>query len=104
VTSKRDLEPYRRGVSLPIVARCRTPFDPVLPCDVLLWRVVKAGRMAQAVIRLLPGGRELRVYVGQELAWARLFHDHEDSRVLGEMADGCLADFRRTGWRRVLEE
>jgi hypothetical protein len=54
------------------------------------------------VLRLLPTGRELRVYVGQDLGWSRLFRDHEDQRQIAQMSDGTLADFERLGWTREI--
>jgi hypothetical protein len=77
------------------------PTAAIPPTEILLWTVTKNVRRARAVVRVYPHGRELRVSVEDTLMWSRLYRDHEDSRELGQMAAGTLADFERVGWRRV---
>ena len=48
---------------------------------------------------MLPHGRELRVLVGEELGWSRLFRD-ADARALRELSASTLADFEHHGWVR----
>ena len=38
------------------------------------------------------------VMVGENIAWSRLYRDHEDSRLLGQMSEGTRIDFERLGW------
>jgi hypothetical protein len=77
--------------------------DPIVPpSEALLWRVTKDTCNAQAVVRLLPHGRELRVTVNGDLMWSRLFRDDEDGHELGRMSDGCRVNFERVGWTRNL--
>jgi hypothetical protein len=78
----------------------RPPDPPPSPPKVeILWVVRKGDREARAIVRQHPLGRELVVFVGEDIGWSRLFRHHEDSRTLGEMAEGCRLDFERCGWR-----
>ncbi len=36
--------------------------------------------------------------VGENIAWSRLYRDHEDSRLFGQMSAGTRIDFERLGW------
>lgn len=74
---------------------------PQRPIEHVVWRLTKDARIAEAVVRIYPHGRELRVTVGGVLFWSRLYRDGEDSRPLGEMATGCRQDFLRFGWRNI---
>jgi hypothetical protein len=75
---------------------------PVPPVEHVLWIVRKDIREARALVRVMPHGRELRCFVGDQLAWSRLFRDHDDSRALGEMAEGACVLFEDHGWVRDL--
>jgi hypothetical protein len=75
------------------------PSGPVAPPpQITLWVVLKDTRNARATVRQHPHGRELVVLVGEDIAWSRLYRDHEDSRDLGLMAEGTRLDFERLGW------
>jgi len=54
----------------------------------------------RAVVRAVAHGRELRVYVGDDLRWSRLFPQHEGSQSLLELSDTTRAAFEARGWVR----
>ena len=62
---------------------------------------MKDSQIAEAVVRIYPDGRDLRVTVAGVLLWSRLYRDGEDSRQLAEMATGCRQDFVRFGWQNA---
>jgi hypothetical protein len=70
------------------------------PFDALLWRVTNDVREARAIVRAMAHGRELRVYVGQELAWSRLYQPHEGSHALLELSKSTRGRFEAYGWTR----
>jgi hypothetical protein len=72
--------------------------DP--PIDRLVWRLVKAQRTAQGVVRLIPrAGLALRIEVDHELHWSRCYGwntgelDAESERKRGAL--------RQHGWSDV---
>ena len=71
---------------------------PTPPVEHVLWIVRKDSRHARAIVRQHPHGRGLVVMVGENIAWSRLYRDHEDSRLLGQMSEGTRIDFERLGW------
>lgn len=84
--------------------------EPVPPTDVTVWIASKDTREARAVVRMLPIGRELRVYVRGELMSSRPFRENEIS-ARRAAADGCLCEFSKarldtpaaavtSGWKR----
>jgi len=80
------------------------PFSPVPQFkERIYWRVRKGSRTAEARVRVLPIGLELRVLVGSDLVWSRLYRQGEDYRALGQMSEGCRIDFERLGWQRDTE-
>jgi hypothetical protein len=58
--------------------------------------------MKNALVRQHPLGRELVVMVGQDVGWSRVYRPHEDSSALNQMSVGCLQDFLRRDWQRVV--
>ena len=55
-------------------------------------------RIARAVVRILPHGRELRFTVGDVLMLSKLYRTEEDVRELGVMSTGTLQNFEGRGW------
>ena len=49
--------------------------EPAAPVDLVLWRLVKAQRTAQAALRVLPFGSELRISVDGELCYTEMSAD-----------------------------
>ena len=70
---------------------------PTPPREITLWVVRKDTRHARALVRQHPLGRELVVMVGEDIGWSRLYRDQEDSRALGQMAEGCRLDSSGAG-------
>ena len=67
----------------------------------VLWRVVhKDGRTAEARVRVYSHGLELRVLVGADVAWTRLYRQGEDLRGLGHLSEGTRQLFEAKGWQR----
>ena len=66
----------------------------------VLWRVHRNGRTAEARVRVYPHGLELRVLVGAEVAWTRLYRENKDSSGLGHDSDGTRLLFEADGWQR----
>ena len=62
----------------------------------------EADREARALVRQHPLGHELVVMVGQDIGWSRVYRPHEDRQALDTMAGGCLQDFLRLDWQRVV--
>ena len=40
--------------------------------------------------------------VGQDIGWSRVYRPHEDRQALDTVAVGCLQDFLRLDWQRVV--
>jgi hypothetical protein len=73
------------------------PPPPTYP-EQSIWRVAKPdGRWAEARVRTVPHGHELRIVVGAELMWSCVYRAGE-SAELGVASQGVLQDFRRHGW------
>lgn len=62
-----------------------------------LWIVVKDARSAQAFVRDLPYGQELRIVMAGELLWSQLFRPG-DAPTLTDVAATDLARFLARGW------
>jgi hypothetical protein len=73
--------------------------SPVPPVEHLLWRLRKDGRVAEARVREMAHGHELRISVDNQLVWSKLF-------PLDAIADApresvaTLALFLDRGWAR----
>jgi hypothetical protein len=79
----------------------REPPDP--PLDAIMWRVFrKDGREARAVVRSVGHGKELRIYVGDDMRWSRLYRQHDGTEALLEMSHTTLAAYEARGWRREM--
>ena len=63
-----------------------------------LWELVRNGRFAEARLRSVASGTELRVSISGEVVWKRLFNPGED-QARDAVADAVLAGFERAGWR-----
>ena len=59
-----------------------------------------SGRTAEARVRFYPHGQELRVLVGDDPAWSRLYRQGEDLRELGHLSEGTRVLFEAKGWQR----
>jgi hypothetical protein len=77
--------------------------QPAAPAVVerTIWRVHKDTRHAEAVVRTVPHGHELRIVVGTELMWSCVYRSGAGSAELGTASTGVLQDFQRLGWRIV---
>lgn len=78
------------------------PPSPLPAPDATIWRVTRDVRAAEARVRTMPHGAELRIVVlrpgeDAELCWSCLYGaaDSEEFRVASA---GALADFQRFGW------
>ena len=63
----------------------------------VLWRLRKGERIAEARVRVVPFGYELRFVAGGVLQWSQFFSTQE-----GELVQRALEkrqDFERMGWR-----
>ena len=80
----------------------RQGVHPPPPRVEILWAVRKGDREARALVRQHPLGRELVVMVGQDIGWSRVYRLDEDRQALDTMAVGCLQDFLRLDWQRVV--
>ena len=77
------------------------PHSPLPPArEQVLWRVHKDGRTAEARVRFYSHGQELRVLVGDDPAWSRLYRQGEDLRELGHLSEGTRVLFEAKGWQR----
>lgn len=79
-----------------------SPPPPAYP-ESTVWRVEKDTRWAEARVRQVPHGRELRIVVGgagrqPELMQSGVYREGE-SNDLGVMSRGTLANFVGHGWR-----
>jgi hypothetical protein len=63
--------------------------------EITLWTLTKGTRSAEARIRRLPHGSELRFSVDGALLWSQLYHD---SAILGVTAEEKRQDFLARGW------
>jgi hypothetical protein len=87
----------------------RPAAPPPPPLEHLLWRVTKDGvngakRIAEAWVRLMAHGREIRVTVGAALVFSMLFRDDEDGRRIGTHSAGTLQNFLGHGWTQDLDD
>jgi hypothetical protein len=64
------------------------------PDDRLLWLLLKGERCAQAVVRVLDFGLELRVTVDTELRWSQLVRDG----TIAALALEKRRAFEERGW------
>jgi hypothetical protein len=64
-----------------------------------IWRVTKDTRHAEAHVPTVPHGHELRIVVGDELIWSRVYRSGAESVELDTASTGVLQDFQRLGWR-----
>ena len=79
------------GVPVPAVA-------PPPPVERLLWRLIKGRRIAEAHVRDVPHGAELRFTVNGALVWSKVFRGAQAERELQTMADAKLTEFERLEW------
>ena len=77
-----------------------SPLPPPPPNERTLWVLRRGFRVTRAVVRLFPHGRELRLLVGEELAWSRLFRDDAQGPTLNTFAEHALRTFTSCGWTR----
>ena len=78
------------GVPVPAIA-------PVQPLERVLWRLRKESRIAEARVREMPFGFELRFIADGVLRFSQVFQGDG-----GEMSDRALEkrrEFERLGWR-----
>jgi hypothetical protein len=83
----------------------RAAQPPPPPLEFLLWRVTKDTRTAEARVRVMAHGRELRVTVADpakhageaQLFFSRLFRDGE-GEALGIESTSTLENFVSHGW------
>ena len=80
------------GVPVPAVA-------PARPAERVLWRLRKGERIAEASVRELPHGDELRFIADNVLRWSQVFRG--DRRELTARANDKRQDFERLGWTAV---
>jgi len=74
---------------------------PEPPLEAPLLRVQhKDGREARAVVRSMSHGRELRIYIGDDLRGSRLFPPHEGGQPVLDASNTTLAAFQARGWVR----
>jgi hypothetical protein len=66
-----------------------------------IWRVQKDRRHAEARVRTVPHGHELRIVVGDELMWSCVYRSGKESAERGTASTGVLQDFQRLGWTVV---
>ena len=79
------------------------PEPPEPPLDAIMWRVFrKDGREARAVVRSVGHGKELRIYVGDDMRWSRLYRQHKGTDALLEMSQTTLAAYEARGWTREM--
>jgi len=78
--------------------RSQPPEPP--PLEAPLWRVTKDTREAHAIVRTMSHGRELRVFVGDDLRWSRLFPGHEGSQSTARVVEYDARAFEARGWVR----
>lgn len=64
--------------------------------DTPIWTLTKEGRAASAVVRISPGGPELRFLVDGELLWSMVLRE---PGAVGRMAAEKRAEFEARGWR-----
>ena len=72
--------------------------------ELRLWRLMKDGGTAEAVLRSCRDGYELQIMVNGERFWSQLFRFGADSRLVGELSIGCRQDFVRWGWVEAGDE
>ena len=76
----------------------RDPLPPSgVPSQRHLWKVQKGDSTAEAVLRTLPFGDEVRVYVRGELLTSAEFHD--DAVKLETFSRDVRQSFLKNGWR-----
>jgi hypothetical protein len=90
-----------RGDALVYTPR-RYPSACIRSCEheQTLWKVHKDGRTAEARVRVYPHGLELRVLVGADPYFSRLYRQGEDLRALGHDSEGTRQLFEAKGWQR----
>lgn len=78
------------------------PPPPELPTDRVVWRVTKDERWAEARVRVVPHGTELRMVVGgdgrEETLMQSTVYRRGQSDELGVMSQGTLQNFLGHGW------
>lgn len=89
----RDLSWLGRGAAPP----------PAYP-ESVVWRVEKDSRWAEARVRVVPHGHELRIVVGgagrqPELMQSTVHVPRTGSEELAQMSTGTLNNFLGHGWR-----
>jgi len=89
-----DWEKSGRWDSPPIAAPTPT-YD-----DRIVWAVVKGERRAEARVRVVPHGHELRILADGELITSCVYRAAE-SPELGTASTGWLQAFQAKGWRIV---
>ncbi len=67
------------------------------PAERRVWTLVKDARSAQAVERVHPLGRELRVLLASEFLWSQVFRPGE-TPTLEDVAAEHRAEFIGRGW------
>ena len=77
------------GVPVPV------PQSP-RPMERLLWRLRKGDRIAEASVREMPHGCELRFIADNVLRWSQVFRG--DRSELTARAHEKRQDFERLGW------
>jgi hypothetical protein len=75
------------------------PAAPLL-IERTVWRVTKDTRHAEARVRAVPHGHELRILVGAELMWSCVYRSGESAELF-TASTGVLQDFQRLGWSVV---
>ena len=65
---------------------------------ITLWVLRKDERVARAIIRIYPHGRELVTMLNDDLVFSRLYRDDEDNSALADMAEGARVAFVAKGW------
>src|SRR4026209_1492681 len=95
-----DLRIDSRSVSIGF--RAVLPEPP--PLEAPLWRVQhKDGREARAIVTTMSHGRELRVFVGDDLRWSRLFPRHGGNEGLLDVSNTTRTAFEARPARRAAD-
>ena len=76
---------------------------PLTDSDLVVWRIRKDTRFAEARIRDLPAGRELRLVLcgdgqDEQLLWSSVY-DLTEASALGDASTGVLQEFQQRGWQ-----
>ena len=77
--------------------------SPPAPLEHLLWRVSKGTRIAEARLRLMAHGRELRVTVDDAPFFSRLFQGDQIGKALGIESASTLDNLLAHGWQHEPE-